>query len=369
MFGTINRRLILLILALTIVFFTAWFFKHLVAYILISVVLSIIGHPIVKFLGRLKVKGYTLPKGIRAAITLITLWGLLIGFLSLVIPLVVSEVNHLSKIEVVEISSQIETQLNEVYTYFESFTADPKAEESFNAYFEKKINSFISLARVSNIVHVLTETFGDIIIAILAISFITFFFLKEERLFYNAVMALVPDDYYAKVKNVLRSIQRLLTRYFIGLLLEMLSVMILVTTGLIIVGIEFNQAVVIGFFAGCFNIIPYIGPMISTIFGLVLGTAIHIEQGMQLELLPFLAQIGLVFLITYTFNNFVTQPFIYSNSVHAHPLEIFLVILAAASIAGVPGMVFAIPTYTIIRIVAKEFFSSFKLVQKLTKNL
>ena len=53
----------------------------------------------------------------------------------------------------------------------------------------------------------------------------------------------------------------------------------------------------------------------------------------------------------------------------AHPLEIFIVILTAGTIAGITGMVVAIPVYTILRIIAMEFLSSFKIVQQLTKDL
>ena len=63
------------------------------------------------------------------------------------------------------------------------------------------------------------------------------------------------------------------------------------------------------------------------------------------------------------------QPLIYSSSVNAHPLEIFLVIMIAGSLAGIPGMIIAIPLYTVIRVFAKEFFNKFKVVKKLTKKI
>jgi len=68
-------------------------------------------------------------------------------------------------------------------------------------------------------------------------------------------------------------------------------------------------------------------------------------------------------------DNLVLQPLIYSNSVKAHPVEIYLVILIAGSLAGITGMVLAIPFYTVLRIIAKEFFSQFKIVQRLTRNI
>jgi predicted PurR-regulated permease PerM len=63
------------------------------------------------------------------------------------------------------------------------------------------------------------------------------------------------------------------------------------------------------------------------------------------------------------------QPTIYSKSVKTHPLEIFLVIMIAGSAAGITGMILAIPTYTFIRIILKEFFSSSRFVKKLTAKI
>ena len=86
-------------------------------------------------------------------------------------------------------------------------------------------------------------------------------------------------------------------------------------------------------------------------------------------LLPQLIYMAIVFAITQLIDNIVLQPLIYGNSVHAHPLEIFLVILLAGSMAGIPGMILAIPGYTVLRVILREFFNKYKLVETLTKNL
>jgi hypothetical protein len=77
----------------------------------------------------------------------------------------------------------------------------------------------------------------------------------------------------------------------------------------------------------------------------------------------------LVEAITHLIDNVVFQPVIFSNSVRAHPLEIFVVILAAGFAEGIPGMILGIPTYTVIRVFAREFFYNFKAVQKITSGL
>ena len=68
-------------------------------------------------------------------------------------------------------------------------------------------------------------------------------------------------------------------------------------------------------------------------------------------------------------DNIVFQPVIFSNSVKAHPLEIFVVVLASGFAAGIPGMILGIPAYTVIRVLAREFFYNFKPIQKITSSL
>jgi predicted PurR-regulated permease PerM len=87
------------------------------------------------------------------------------------------------------------------------------------------------------------------------------------------------------------------------------------------------------------------------------------------ELLPLVLFIFIAMEITKVIDNVVFQPQIFSRSVKSHPLEIFIVILIAATIGGVIGMLIAIPAYTVLRVIAKEFFNQNKLVQKITEGL
>ena len=139
--------------------------------------------------------------------------------------------------------------------------------------------------------------------------------------------------------------------------------------GLSLVGLGFNHAVIIGFFCGLFNVIPYLGPWMGAAVGLLIGAAVNINADFMNYTLPLLGLMAAVFLSVQIIDNVLFQPLIYSSSVKSHPLEIFLVIMAAGSMAGVIGMFLAIPAYTIIRVVAKEFFDNMKLVRKLTENL
>ena len=73
-----------------------------------------------------------------------------------------------------------------------------------------------------------------------------------------------------------------------------------------------------------------------------------------------------IFAITQMVDNFLYQPIIYSKSIKSHPLEIFIVLIMAGHIGGIFGMLVAIPAYTVIRVIAIEFFSHVKSIKRLT---
>jgi len=89
----------------------------------------------------------------------------------------------------------------------------------------------------------------------------------------------------------------------------------------------------------------------------------------KFDLFPNFIKISGTLIIINLLDAFFFQPTIYANVVKAHPLEIFLVILLAGSLAGIPGMILAIPTYTVLRIIAKEFLNKYPVVKRVTKNI
>jgi len=210
---------------------------------------------------------------------------------------------------------------------------------------------------------------GNIFIALASITFIAFFFMKEDKLFSQGLTSFFPEKYDEKILTAIKSIQNLLARYFIGITLESSIIIVLDTLGLWIIGLEFKYAIIIAVFAGVINVIPYLGPLLGGAFGLVFTLITHLSDNVDNQLLPLLGLVILVLGIVQFLDNNILQPLIYSNSVKAHPLEVFLVISISGSLAGVTGMIMAIPAYTVGRVIAKEFFNQFRLVQKLTQNL
>ena len=184
------------------------------------------------------------------------------------------------------------------------------------------------------------------------------------------ILAVVPTKYEENTKRALNSVNNLLVRYFTGICVEALFITILNTAGLhFIGGVSFQLALVLAFLSGVLNVIPYIGPIMAGAIGTIIGIISQLGGVADPVIGPLFVKLVLIFFITHMIDVFLFQPYIYSNSVKAHPLEIFLVILLAGNIAGILGMLVAIPAYTVLRVFAKEFFSNFKVVQKLTDKM
>ena len=356
-------------LGVAIVGFILWYFKSIVAYILISSVLTLIGRPLVAFLNKIKYKKLKIPNAISALLTVALFWTLVLVFFRVFIPLIANQASELSAIDAESVMSNLQEPINKTEAFFVKYNITSGNNQSMDQYLTEKLMSVLNVSVLSNFFGSIAGILGNIFIAVFAISFITFFFLKDRGLLNDGILVFVPDKYLEKAEHILMSVKKLLTRYFIGIIVQINGIIILVSTGLTIVGVDFSDALVIGLVVGLMNVIPYLGPVIGAGLGLVLGLATNMDLAFYSELLPLLGYMAIVFVIVQVIDNVVFQPFIYSSSVNAHPLEIFLVIMVAGSMFGISGMILAIPGYTIIRVIAKEFFNNLKVVKKLTEKI
>jgi predicted PurR-regulated permease PerM len=365
----VTWKSILIFFVVILLIAIAWFFRSIVVYILVAGVLSIMGRPLVDLICRIKIKRWKFPRTLAALITLFIIWGFIVLFFVVFVPLVSRQINDFSTIESEKIVQLIQGPLDRAENVIKSLNRDLTDELSLRDYFNKKVSEVLSINMIQNFMGSILGTLGNIIIAFFSISFITFFFLKDQQLFFESILMWVPDKYTDNFTRALYSIKNLLTRYFIGVMIQCTCIMILVTTGMTIIGIDFQQALVMGLILGVINVIPYVGPWIGLFIALIMGVASHINQDFSTVVIPLIFYMILVEAIVHLIDNIVFQPLIFSNSVRAHPLEIFIVILAAGFAAGVPGMILGIPAYTVLRVFAREFFYNFKAVQKITSGL
>lgn len=359
-------KYIIAAVATAIVLFLLWYFSDIVAYILVSAVLAVMGQPLVDGLLKLRIRNHHLPHWLAALITLLAIWAMAILFFYLFIPLIFNKLNELMHIDYQSVLYTLKEPLSRAQNFLSEYFSISVSDFSLSQAITDQLGKIVDVTALNNIVSSIVSVAASTVVALFSISFITFFFLKEQGLFYNMVTAIFPSKYEINIKRALDSVTKLLSRYFVGILCESTIVMLIVSLTLLCFGFGAANAFFIGIVVGVLNVIPYVGPWI--------GFGISALVGITFVIPPYATStiiiiIGAVILTAQMIDNFLLQPVLYSKQVKAHPLEIFIVILIAGSVAGVLGMLLAIPGYTVLRVFAKEFFNNWKLVRKLTENI
>jgi predicted PurR-regulated permease PerM len=362
-------RFVLVAISLLTIAWILWYFAAIVGYVLASVVLSLVGKPVVNLLEKIKIGKFRMPDSLAALITIILLWTVLIGILAVVIPALAFQVEKFSQIDSGAILRALQEPIDRLVVWLQEHNIRFSGNQSLEEYVNSQVVDAFNLAAFSNLFGTVFGFLGEVGIGIFAISFITFFFLRDQTLFYKAVMSATPTKYEDQVREIIRDSRDLLTRYFVGIGIQILLVSTCLTLGSLVVGLSFPLAITIGFAAGLFNIIPYVGPLMGGAFGIMLAITNNLDLDFYAGTMPLIIKMLAVFSITQMLDNLLFQPIIFSNSVKAHPLELFIVLLIAGNVGGMVGMILAIPGYTFIRIILKQFFSNFKLVRNLTKGI
>jgi len=353
----ILRAIGFLVLAAVSLYFL-YLIQSILIYLVVALILTLIGNPILDFFKkRLKFK-HTL-----ATIATLFIFILIIaGFVLMFIPLISSQGQNLSLLKTDEIEKSITQLLNESSAFLESYNID-----STKMMKEANLTSKLNFDFIPNFLNILLGTISSFGIGLASVLFITFFFLKDRLLFIVGAKKLIPSDQEDKIINSVHKINHLLSRYFIGLLLQLFIVFLLYLIVLFIFGIP--NMFIIAFLCAILNIVPYIGPLIASVLAAILTMLSNLGSDFQTEILPTTIYVLIGFWIVQVIDNNLSQPIIFSKSVSSHPLEIFLVILIAGFLSGILGMIIAVPLYTILKVIGKEFFPENKLIQLLTKNI
>jgi predicted PurR-regulated permease PerM len=332
--------------------------QAVIVYIAIAAVISLIGRPIILFLHRKLKFNNTL----AVIVTMVLFIGLLAGLIGLFIPLIIEQGHNLSLLNIEQLQRNIEDIYTQIMNYFAVNQID--VEQSLK---DSNLWSKIDFSLIPNFLNSIIGGLGSFSIGLFSVLFISFFFLKDSQLFEDGIMMFVPDTKESRSKNSFTKIKDLLSRYFIGLIFQILILFVIYTIVLLIFGI--NNAIVIAFLCALLNWIPYVGPLVSGFLILILTMSSNLGASFSEVILPKTIYVMIGFVFAQLVDNFFSQPYIFSKSVKSHPLEIFLVIIIAGILFGIVGMIIAIPAYTAIKVILKEFLSDYKVVQKLTKNL
>lgn len=362
-------RYIIIVVSIAAIGYVLWFFNSIVWYIIIAMVISLMGRPIVQLLRRIKIRNWRCPYSLGAAIALVALFVFFGMLFRAFFPLVATQFEELRGVDPKQLMDTFSTSLASLDQAITTILPNDAKQFSLLEEMQKQVSSFIN-ADLFRSVFSSTATFiGDMLVALFSVSFIAFFFMKDDGLFVRGLTFFFPQKYEENIVHAVSRSELLLRRYFIGLILESFVITILTVIGMLLLGFSFNTALVIGIMAGILNVIPYIGAIISLGIALLISLALASTGTAPMELSRLILFIVIIFVGVRFIDNLFLQPYIYSSSAQAHPLEIFIVLLMAGQLAGMLGMFLAIPAYTIARVVGKEFFSNFHLVQRLTKNI
>lgn len=326
-----------------------------ITYLFIALIVSMIASPIVFFLKH-KLK---FPHIVAVIVTLLFFILLLAGFIMLFVPLIISQSDNLSLLDTAQLQKDFEMLISQVNNNLNI--------DSEKIIKQSNLTSKLNFNFIPNFINSLLGILSGFGIGLASVLFISFFFLKDRKLFTVAAKKILPEAHEDKILNSLRKINHLLSRYFIGLIVQMAILFVMYLIVLLIFGVE--NAFIIAFITALLNIIPYVGPLIATALVITLTLLGNIGPETQGEMFSTALYVFIGYCVAQIIDNNFTTPLIFSNSVNSHPLEIFIVILASGFLGGILAMIIAVPLYTAIKVVAKEFFPQNPVVRVLTKDI
>ena len=363
-------KYIMIAAAIAIIGALCWYFRSIITYVLVAVVISLIAKPLMGQMQRLKIKGRRAPDWFLAALSLLIVLTAVFCLVSMIFPLVSGMLKNVSIASIETSVRNIAIPLSDFNTFIrERF---PQAGPDFRieiALFNE-LQKLVNASQFSNLLGTAASFISSLGIGLFSVVFIGFFFIKDDGLFTEIVCALVPDKHEETTKKAISDIGHLLSRYFIGVILEVCGVALINFIGLMFIArLGFNAAISIAFLTGIFNIIPYVGPLMGGALGTILGITIKYSSatplGLDVNFWIFTIILIAIFCFTQLIDNFLYQPLIYSTSIKAKPLEIFIVLLVVGHIGGPLAMIIAIPMYTVVRVIAFRFFGHIKAIHRL----
>jgi len=349
-------------IGIALLLFILYKVRILIIYVIVAIIIALLGRPLVIFFKqKLHIK-----KTVGAIITLILILGLMVGLVGMFIPMLKEQGKNFALYNFDGIETELDTIYNEVSEYFgtskeavENLVKESNVTEKAG----KEIGDDAAPTLLDTVLGILTQ----LSVGLFSVFFMAFFMLKENNSLRLFVLAMIPPAHRDRTTHSLEKIETLLSRYFLGLLVQILVLFVIYACTLFYVGTE--QALIIAFFCALFNIVPYAGPLIGAVLMVVLTMTSHIEMDFSREILPLIGYVMIGVIIGQLVDNLVSQPFIYSNSVKSHPLEIFVIIIGAGLLFGIVGMLVAVPGYAVLKVIFKEFFSESSFVRVWTKGM
>ncbi|MDP4116673.1 MAG: AI-2E family transporter [Bacteroidota bacterium] len=327
-------------LIILLLFSFTYFLSDVVMVFALAVLLSLILHPMVSFVER---KG--LPR-LWATVLVFTVVILSIysGFRYL-LPILYDQISQFSEglknFSLHKEITAIDTELRKYLPTFPKGTIAKRIEETITS----QVLGF--MGRLTDILSSLITVAAVVVI----VPFISFFALKDSHKLIKGVLSIIPNKYFEMGYWIIKVIFLQMGKFVRAWIFDATFVGVSCGVGFWIIGIP--NALPLGLIAGCGHLVPYFGPVIGGIPALIIS---FVTNG-NVSQFP---QIFILIVIIYIIDNGFVQPTVFSKNLDIHPIIIMLLIIAGSQIAGLPGMLFAIPTATVVKTLVKEIYFAFK---------
>ncbi|MDN5202565.1 AI-2E family transporter [Fulvivirgaceae bacterium BMA10] len=353
-----NKTFLYVFLGVALFLFLVWYFSNIAIYIALSIVLATILRPLTNYISQTQLFKYKVPRILAVFVSFLVMIAVFTSFVLLFVPLVSEQVQVLMNIDYENLYVKLTVPLQTLEAYIiEKGFWDLEQGFMVNG-LKTSILNLLSKMNFEAILNEILSITGNVLVGILAVTFITFFLLYEKGTRRKQFISIIPNKYFEVTISAIHKIEKLLSNYLIGLLFQMIAIFSIASLGLSIVGIKYFLTIAV--FAAVANLIPYAGPLLGAIFGIIVGISTSGPLMETQDYILLILKISIVFSIVQLTDNLVLQPLIFSKSVKAHPLEIFIIIFAGATIANVVGMIVAIPVYTILRVSVIELYHGYK---------
>ena len=322
------------------------FISTLFAPILIAGFLFYLLNPLVNLLMKIKVKNHQVSRTFAVAIVFLLLIAIIVSALSFLIPNILNQVEQLIQ-NMPEYIKSFQRFLTKVLQQknLPPWIVDLTKDVDINAYTKEIEESLSGFAK--NFMMSITSSIGSIIgmvtsvtVTIVTVPFMLFYMLKDGHKLVPTVTGIFSEKQANRIGELLEKMSETISKYISGQTIECLFVGTCTAIGYGIVGVPF--ALLIGIFAGITNMIPYIGPYIGLLPALILALSNSVRQTIL---------VIIVCVVVQQIDGNLIYPNVIGKSLDIHPLTIIIILLVAGNLAGLLGMLLAVPVYAVIKVI------------------
>ncbi|PTM60049.1 AI-2E family transporter [Desmospora activa] len=324
-----------------IVMFQTLFFPFLVAG-----VLYYLFRPVVNLLHRKKV-----PKAVSILVIYLLFIGLITLLVLLVGPTLQEQINKLiDNLPALILEATDQLVALESHPWVQGYLEHYSLEELSNQVTQYVTNEITAL--ITNIAG-FVGAIASVVIAFLTVPFILFYMLKEGEKAPKKLILFLPASQRAEGRKILSDMDTALSSYIQGQIIVSVCVGVLIYIGYLIIGLDY--ALLLAFVALFTNFIPFLGPIIGTIPAIIVA---FIDS-------PLMALWAiLITLIAQQIESNLISPQVMGRRLAIHPLTIISILLVAGSLVGFLGLLLAVPTYAVLKVVVSHTYHLIQLRNK-----